>query len=104
MTNLLFGEIIGTEVEDEVVVVVVVVVVGVPVVVDDKDGNFDSIPGAGPDLLGVIDAISESILLGALFFLVFMVLCHLLFKLFFFFIFLNLIVPSNRIFIKRNLL
>lgn len=79
MTNLLFGEIIGTEVEDEVVVVVVVVVVGVPVVVDDKDGNFDSIPGAGPDLLGVIDAISESILLGALFFLVFMVLCHLLF-------------------------
>ena len=76
MTNLLFGEIIGTEVED----VVVVVVVGVPVVVDDKDGDFDSIPGAGPDLLGVIDAISESIL--ALFFLVFMVLCHLLFKLF----------------------
>ena len=100
MTNLLFGEIIGTEVED----VVVVVVVGVPVVVDDKDGDFDSIPGAGPDLLGVIDAISESILLGALFFLVFMVLCHLLFLSFFFlFIFLNLIVPSNLIFIRRNL-
>lgn len=83
MTNLLFGEIIGTEVED----VVVVGVVGVPVVVDDKDGDFDSIPGAGPDLLGVIDAISESILLGALFFLVFMVLCHLLFLSFFFFFF-----------------
>ena len=46
MTNLLFGEIIGTEVEDEVVVVVVVVV-GVPVVVDDKDGNFDSIQEQG---------------------------------------------------------
>ena len=43
MTNLLFGEIIGTEVEDEVVVVVV----GVPVVVDDKDGDFDSIQEQG---------------------------------------------------------